>query len=238
MLIKEIPIEERPRERLIKYGSNNLSNEELLAIILKTGTKGVSCKELSLQVLKKITNLSNLKNIDIHTFDNIKGLGTVKKIELMAILELGKRIYLENNALKKEKYNNPEYIYLSCKHLFVGVKQECFYCLYLDTKKNLIERKLLFMGTLNKSIVHPREIFKEAYMLSASSIICMHNHPSGDCFPSPEDIYLTKSLMEIGKLQQIPVVDHIIFGSDKYYSFYDNESFMRGILWKNILNIY
>lgn len=83
------------------------------------------------------------------------------------------------------------------------------------------------MGTLNKSIVHPREIFKEAYALSASSIICMHNHPSGDITPSPEDIYLTKSLMEIGKLQQIPILDHIIFGNDTYYSFFDNNSFMR-----------
>ncbi len=222
MLIKEIPTEERPRERLLKYGSNNLSNEELLAIILKTGTKGVSCKELSLQVLKKITNLSNLKNIDIHTFDNIKGLGTVKKIELMAILELGRRIYLENNTLKKEKYNNPEYIYLSCKHLFVGVKQECFYCLYLDTKKNLIERKLLFMGTIDRSLIHPREVFKNAYLCSASSFICIHNHPSGDPKPSRADIEITKTLIKIGRIQGIELVDHIIMTDNNFYSFFEN----------------
>lgn len=222
MLIKEMPIAERPRERLLKYGSSSLSNEELLAIILKTGTKGVSCKELSLQVLKKITDLSNLKNIDIHTFDNIKGLGTVKKIELMAILELGRRIYLENNTLKKEKYNNPEYIYLSCKHLFVGVKQECFYCLYLDTKKNLIERKLLFMGTIDRSLIHPREVFKNAYLCSASSFICIHNHPSGDTKPSRADIEITKTLIKIGRIQGIELVDHIIMTDNNFYSFFEN----------------
>ena len=177
---------------------------------------------MSLQVLKKITNLSNLKNIDIHTFDNIKGLGIVKKIELMAILELGRRIYLENNTLKKEKYNNPEYIYLSCKHLFVSVKQECFYCLYLDTKKNLIERKLLFMGTIDRSLIHPREVFKNAYLCSASSFICIHNHPSGDPKPSRADIEITKTLIKIGRIQGIELVDHIIMTDNNFYSFFEN----------------
>ena len=97
--------------------------------------------------------------------------------------------------------------------------QEHFYCLYLNTKKELIERKLLFIGTLNRSLVHPREIFKEAYRLSASSIICMHNHPSGDVYPSKEDIMLTDSLIKIGTLNGIPVLDHIIVSNDNYYSF-------------------
>ena len=101
MLIKEIPVEERPRERLLKLGSSSLSNEELLAIILKNGTKGVSAKELALEILKIIKSINNLKDINIYTFDNIKGLGLVKKIELLAILELGKRIYLESNLIKK-----------------------------------------------------------------------------------------------------------------------------------------
>ena len=98
------------------------------------------------------------------------------------------------------------------------------YCLYLNEKKELIEWKLLFMGTVNKSLVHPREIFKEAYLLSASSIICMHNHPSGNPNPSTDDIVLTSSLLEIGKIQKIPIVDHIIFGSNSYYSFYENNN--------------
>ena len=222
MLIKEMPVTERPRERLLKYGSNALGSDELLAIILKNGTKGISSKELALQVLKKIKNFKNLQELNIHIFDNIKGLGTVKKIELIAVLELGKRIYLENIIEEKEKYNNPKIIYENSKHLFIGLKQEYFYCLYLDTKKNLIERKLLFMGTIDRSLIHPREVFKNAYLCSATSFICLHNHPSGDVMPSKADIEITKSLIKIGRLQGIDLIDHIIMSENNYFSFYEN----------------
>ena len=107
------------------------------------------------------------------------------------------------------------------KDKFDNNKQEYFYALYLDNKKNLIDKKLLFIGTLNKSIVHPREIFKYAYLLSASSIICVHNHPSGDTEPSNEDIAITNALCEIGKMQDIKIIDHIIIGTD-YFSFFEN----------------
>ena len=223
MKIKELPVEERPRERLKKIGAENVSNEELLAILLKCGTKDKSVKEIACEVLTRIQNIHNLENINYHTFDDIKGLGNVKKIEIMAAIELGKRIFLSKGDESKIIYNNPEIIYLNNKYLFQSKKQEYFYCLYLDSKNKLIERKLLFMGTINKSIVHPREIFKEAYLTSASNIICMHNHPSGDLTPSREDIYLTKSLIEIGKLQGIGIVDHLIIGDNGYYSFYDNQ---------------
>lgn len=230
LLIKDIPKDERPRERLIKYGKESLSNTELLSIILKTGLKGTSVTEVSTNLLNIVKKFENLKDVNIEVLKSIKGIGPAKSVEILASIELGRRLYLMKEKDSSMVFNNSKTIYELNKYLFNSKNQEYFYCLYLNSKKELIERKLLFMGTLNKSIVHPREIFKEAYMLSASSIICMHNHPSGDCSPSPEDIYLTKSLMEIGKLQQIPVIDHIIFGSDKYYSFYDNESFMRGIL--------
>ena len=220
--IKDIPKEERPRERLLKVGKENLSNEELLSIIIKTGTYGISVKEIASNVLKEIQNINNLENITVNSFSNIKGLGKVKTIEIMAAIELGKRIFLEKEQNDNTKYNNPEVIYLNNKYLFKGKKQEYFYCLYLDNKNKLIERKLLFMGTINRSVVHPREIFKEAYLSSCSSIVCMHNHPSGDINPSMEDIYLTKSLVKIGKIQGINVVDHVIFGDNNYYSFYDN----------------
>ena len=223
MKIKELPVEERPRERLKKIVAENVSNEELLAILLKCGTKDKSVKEIACEVLTRIQNIHNLENINYHTFDDIKGLGNVKKIEIMAAIELGKRIFLSKGDESKIIYNNPEIIYLNNKYLFQSKKQEYFYCLYLDSKNKLIERKLLFMGTINKSIVHPREIFKEAYLTSASNIICMHNHPSGDLTPSREDIYLTKSLIEIGKLQGIGIVDHLIIGDNGYYSFYDNQ---------------
>ena len=219
MKIKDLPVLERPREKLINNGVENLTDEELLAIILKTGTKNKSVKELASEVLGKINTINNLSEININTFKDVSGLGIVKTIELMASIELGKRIFLkhENNRIN---YNNPDDIYLENLYLFKNKKQEYFYCLYLDSKNNLIERKLLFMGTINHSVVHPREIFKEAYLTSASKIICMHNHPSGDITPSMEDIRLTKSLIEIGKLQGISITDHLIIGDDAYYSFY------------------
>ncbi len=223
MKIKDLPIEERPRERVKRIGIQNISNEELLAIIIKTGTKDKSVKEIACEVLKKIKSVNNLSNITINTFSDIKGLGDVKTIEIMASIELGKRIFLEKNNEIDITYNSPNIIYENNKYLFQGKKQEYFYCLYLDNKNKLIERKLLFMGTINRSIVHPREIFKEAYLTSESKIICMHNHPSGDIRPSMEDDYLTKSLIKIGKIQGINITDHIIIGDDSYYSYYDNQ---------------
>ena len=221
MKIKDLPVSDRPRERLINVGASNLSNEELIAILLKTGTRNKSVKELASEVLSIINSLNSLEDITINTFSDINGLGMVKTIELMATIELGKRIFLKKENAKKINYNNPKTIYLENLYLFKGKKQEYFYCLYLDNKNNLIERKLLFMGTINRSIVHPREIFKEAYLTSASKIICIHNHPSGDTTPSIEDIRLTKSLIEIGKLQGIAITDHLIISDNNYYSFYN-----------------
>ena len=219
MKIKEIPVLERPRERLINYGKENISNEELLAILIKTGSKNNSVKEIANSILKKINSINNLESININTFKDIKGLGKVKTVELMAAIELGRRIFMEKERNNLFFYDNPEEIYQDNLYLFKRKKQEYFYCLYLDNKNKLIERKLLFMGTVNRSIVHPREIFKEAYLTSASKIICLHNHPSSDVNPSMEDVRLTKSLIEIGKLQGIEIVDHIIVGDDNFYSF-------------------
>ena len=218
-LIKDIPISERPRERFIKYGPKSLSDIELLAIILKTGTKELSSKDVATSLLKEIGNIKKLSNMTISNLTKLKGIGITKAIELLTTIELGKRIFLKEDYGNKEVINNPKKIYKSFKYLFQGVKQEHFYCLYFNNKCELIERKLLFMGTVNKSIVHPREIFKEAYLLSASSIICIHNHPSGDIRPSNEDVLFTKQLIEIGKIQDIKIVDHIIIGEKNYYSF-------------------
>ncbi len=221
MMIREIPIAERPREKLIKYGRENLSDSELLAIILKTGTKNCNVNDLALKVIKELNGIENLKDISLNKLLKIKGIGLAKATELLVLSELAKRIN-KKNVKDKTIYNNPRIIYEHNKDIFEGLRQEYFYCLYLDSKKELIERKLLFMGTLNKSVVHPREIFKEAYRVSASSIICLHNHPSGDVAPSLEDIELTKSLIKIGKINGIPVVDHLIVADDGYYSFYEN----------------
>lgn len=220
VLIKDIPISERPRERLIEYGVDSLSNEELLSIILKTGTKNNSVKKLSINILQKYNNITNLKDININDIMKINGIGKVKAIELIASIELGKRVY--TNAYKEKiKISNSYDIYTYFKTKLKDKKQEYFYVLYLDNKNKIIENKLLYVGTINKSVVHPREIFKNAYLNSASYIVCIHNHPSGDPHPSKEDILLTKNLKEIGKLNNIPILDHIIIGDVSYYSFFE-----------------
>ena len=225
--VKDIPKDERPRERFLNVGVNNLSNQELLAIILKTGTKNNNVKEVALDLLNSYS-LEDLKNITVNNLTKIKGIGTVKAIELLSSIELGKRIFLNQKKIKLKKLNNAYEIWQDSRYLFSGVKQEYFYCLYFNNKQELIERKLLFMGTINKSITHPREIFKEAYRLSASSIICMHNHPSGDITPSKADILFTENIVKTGYIQGIPIIDHIIVSEESYYSFYDH---------KNILNL-
>lgn len=219
-LIKDIPKSERPRERLKKYGKENISNEELLSIILNTGTKNKSVKDISNLILSKINDITDLKDITLNSLKQIDGIGEVKAIKILASIELGKRVYMDKN-LVNIKMDTPEKIYNYMKNEVEGKNQEYFYAIYLDSKKNLIDKKLLFIGTLNKSIVHPREIFKYAYLLSASSIICVHNHPSGDTIPSKEDLNLTKALVEIGKIQGINIIDHIIIGKN-YYSLYQN----------------
>lgn len=222
--IKDFPLEERPREKVKQYGINNVTNKELLSIILKTGTKNINVEDLDLSILRKY-KLHELKDVTINELTKIKGIGEVKAIELLAAIELGKRINYKTEE-KKKKLNNPEVIFQEMRYLFIDKKQELFYCLYLNEKQELIERKLLFMGTVNKSITHPREVFKEAYRLSASSIICMHNHPSNDLRPSKSDLEFTTSLVEIGKLQGIPVVDHIIVGDSSFYSFYEHNNIL------------
>ena len=220
--IKELPINERPRERLLNVGVNNLSDKELISIILKNGTKGRNVTELALDILNNYS-LLDLKNITINDLLKIKGIGKTKAIELIASIELGKRIFLKESK-KLIKLDNAKSIWEDSKYLFTGLKQEHFYCYYFNNKQELIMRKLMFIGTINNASVHTREIFKEAYLLSASTIICLHNHPSNDTTPSKEDINFTDKLMRTGYIQGIPVVDHIIVGEDSFYSFYEHNN--------------
>ena len=219
---KNIPESDKPRERLYQYGSENLSDEELISIILKTGTKGMSVKEVSLKLLESVGDIKRLKDIGINTLMGINGIGRVKAIEIKAAIELGRRIYIENNKLGGVILNNSLKIYEYFKDLVGNKKQEYFYAVYVDTKGRYIDKKCLFVGTINNSIVHPREIFKEAYLLSANGIICIHNHPSGDPTPSKEDIMITRKIKEIGMIHGIRLVDHLIVGANSYYSFYED----------------
>lgn len=222
MKIKDIPNSERPRERLIEYGCTSLSNEELLSIILRCGTKDKSVKDLSFELLNEFKSITNLKNVTINKLTSIKGIGITKATIILAVVELGRRVFFQENNKNTLGYTNPSVIYQNTKYLFNDKKQEHFYCFYFDNKQHLIGKELLFVGTVNKSLVHPREVFKYAYLYSATSIICIHNHPSGDVNPSLEDIELTNALIKIGLIQKIPLLDHIIVGNNNYYSFSDN----------------
>lgn len=217
MMIRDIQADERPRERLMNNGAPSLSNQELIAILLRTGTKSESVVTLANRVLVKFDGLLFLKDASLEELTSIKGIGTAKAVQLMAAIELGRRI---GNLSYDERYiiRSPEdaanYVMNDMRFL----AQEHFVCIYLNTKNQVLHRQTIFIGSLNASIVHPREVFKEAFRRSAASIICFHNHPSGDPTPSREDIVVTKRLVECGKMIGIEILDHIIIGDKKYVS--------------------
>lgn len=217
VLIKNLPDNDRPRERLMNVGVKNISNEDLISIILKTGTKNKSVKELSNIVLSTYKGINNMRNIEVNTITKINGIGKVKALELIAAIELGRRVYYEKQVVNRRITNSND-IYEFFYNMLSNLKQEHFYALYLDNKKNIIDKRLLYIGTINGSIAHPREIFKNAYLMSASFIVCVHNHPSGDPNPSKEDINITLRLKECGKIMGIELLDHIIIGNNKYVS--------------------
>lgn len=220
--IKDIPTSDRPIERLIQKGSDSLSNEELLAILLRTGTKGKSSKELASNILSSIKNIQELKNLNFKQLTHIDGIGPSKAAILLSTIELSKRMNQTVHTIIKKKGNNPAFIFEYYRSILQDKTQEYFYAIYLDQAKTIIQDKLLFIGTINYSLVHPRDIFKEAYLLSASSIIIVHNHPTGNVLPSQNDIDTTNNLVKIGSLLGIKVLDHIIIGRHHYYSFFEN----------------
>lgn len=220
--IKDIPKCERPRERLISSGVENLNNEELLSILLKTGSKNLSAKDLANNLLKIVGSVNKLNDINYQSLRQIKGIGEAKACSILTAIELGKRIRQAHNSLNEIQITNAKIVFEYFDNLFCDKKQEYFYCIYLDNRKRVLESKLLFIGTINQSLVHPREVFKEALLLSASSIICVHNHPSGNIVPSIDDLELTKRLVNIGILMGIKIIDHIIIGNSEYYSFMEN----------------
>jgi len=215
--LKDVPKEERPRERLLKYGAENISNQELLAILLVSGTRDETVLQLAKRVLMHFEGINLLRDATIEELTAIRGIGMAKGVQLLAAIELGKRM---SNFKQEDKYfiRSPEdganYVMEDMRTL----KQEHFVVLFLSTKNQVIHRKTIFIGSLNSSIVHPREVFREAVRRSAASIICIHNHPSRDPTPSKEDIHVTKRLVESGKMMGIEVLDHIIIGNRKYVS--------------------
>ena len=218
MKIKDIPVSERPREKLINMGSSSLSSSELLAIILEGGVVNKNANELAFTLLNSVESLKNFVNISYLELTKIKGIGPARACKLLAAIELGKRIYL-TPLDNKIRLDSPKLLYNYLKSFTYLEKQECFYAVYLDSMKRLISSKLLFKGTMMRSSVHPREIFKEAYKVNASYIVCAHNHPSGSLLPSPKDIEFTNYLVRLGIIHGVFIYDHLIITDNDYYSF-------------------
>ncbi|RDV22122.1 JAB domain-containing protein [Parageobacillus toebii] len=216
-MIRDVPKDARPRERLLSSGPESLADHELLAILLRTGTKEESVLQLAHRLLKHFEGLRLLKDATIEEITSIKGIGTTKAVQILAAIELGRRIsrlsYNERYVIRSPE-DGAKYVMEDMRFL----SQEHFVAIYLNTKNQVIHRKTIFIGSLNASIVHPREVFKEAIKRSAASIICVHNHPSGDPTPSREDIDVTKRLAERGRIIGIELLDHLIIGDQKFVS--------------------
>lgn len=216
-LLRNVPHEERPRERMIQYGAEALSHTELLAILLRTGTKRESAVHLAGKILKECGNLRNLLDMSMSELTAIEGIGPAKAVQLRAGIELGRRIVRSGNGevvTVRKPQDAANYVMEELRYL----KKEHFICLFLNTKNHIIARETLSIGTLNASLVHPREVFRAAVKAGSASIICVHNHPSGDPMPSPEDIALTKRLVEAGELMGIEVLDHLVIGDGRFIS--------------------
>lgn len=216
--ISNIPKDERPREKLLKFGPEVLSNNELLAIILRCGTRGENIVSLSDRILSEVNGLDGLINVSFTDIMQIKGIKEGKASQILALSELFKRFNTLKATSNIKKITKPEDVASMLINEMRNLKQEILKLLVLDTKNKIIKIKDIFRGTLNSSIVHPREIYSEAIKSGGASIIICHNHPSGDPSPSDEDINITLRIKECGNIIGINLLDHIIVGDKKYIS--------------------
>ncbi len=211
MNIRQLPQQERPREKLLKQGANTLNNAELLAIFLRTGVQGKSAIMLAQEMLTTFGSLKQLLTSSLKEFSQIKGLGDAKFCQLQAALELCRR-YLEEKCQNYPHIANKETAYQYLKLQLSHYQQEVFACLFLNNKNCLIQFEILFYGTINHSNVHPREVVKKALSYNAKSVILSHNHPSGDDTMSDADHEVTRVLQEALAVVDIQVLDHIVVG--------------------------
>jgi DNA repair protein RadC len=216
MRIKDISKENRPMERFQKAGASALSDAELLAIILKTGNREENVVDMSNRLISKY-GISKLSDLSLKELQEIKGIGLVKSMQIKSLFEFNKRFKLSQNYEKPIKSAKDIFNYASHRLQFNDKEQ--FMVLHLNSKNKIIKDEIVSIGTLNSSLIHPREIFKSAIKESANSVVLVHNHPSGDPTPSEEDEKITKKLMEAGKLLGIEVLDHVIVGKDSFFSF-------------------
>jgi DNA repair protein RadC len=223
--IKELPEGERPRERLLNNGVQALSNAELLAIILRTGTKKENVVDLAKHLLVD-RDLKSMSQLSAGDLIKMFGIGEAKACQIIAAFELGRRVASNGNG-EKPAMKNPQAVAEYFMPKLQILKQETFYCAYLNTKNRMIREQLISVGGLNASIVEPRDVFRGAMSEGAASIILVHNHPSGDPAPSRDDIEVTRKLMSAGDVVGIKVLDHVVIGEGKWVSLKE-----EGGIWK------
>jgi DNA repair protein RadC len=220
VLIKDIPLNERPREKFKKHGASRLGDAELLAIILQTGTKGESVVTMCNRLIAKY-GLDYLATASFEELQEIRGIGPAKAMQIMVLFEFSKRCNISKRVEIKIKSAKDVFEY--AKQVLQNEDKEHFMVLHLNSKHIILKHNIISIGILNSAPVHPREVFKSAIKDSVNSIILVHNHPSGDPEPSLEDIKITKKLVDAGTLLEISVLDHVIVGNGTYYSFKDND---------------
>jgi len=217
--IHDLPVEERPRERLAKFGEQALSVQELLQIILGRGIAGESVTVTAQKLLSKFGSLQKLAEASLEEMSEIKGIGPAKAAQIKAAFEIGRRLSTQILPYKNKELTDPKKVYELVKSKLKDYHKEHFYIISLNSRNYSVAE--VSVGSLNSSIVHPREVFAEAIKNKAASVIFAHNHPSDDPEPSEDDLVITKRLVEAGKILGIEVNDHIIVAKSSFFSFKD-----------------
>ena len=216
--IHDLPVSERPRERLQKFGVEKMSVQELLALILGRGIAGESVTVTAQRLLSQFGNIKGIGSATLEELTQVKGIGLAKASQIKAAFELAKRVDSAQELDNKPVIKTPDEVFSLVKSDLKDKKKEHFLAILLDTRSQLIKTAEISIGSLDSTIVHPREVFKEALSASAASVIFVHNHPSGDPHPSEDDIKLTKRLAAAGEVMGIEVLDHVIIGGSKFLS--------------------
>ena len=219
IMVRDLPPEERPREKLLAYGPSGLSNAELLAILLRSGTRKKSVLRIAEEILARIKEqgLMGMVHISVAELAKIDGVGKVKAATLQAAIELARRLAVQQSA-KIQMITGPEDVARYAMPHYRFEQKEHFAVLLLNTKNHVISMPEVSVGSLSASVVHPREVFRAAIDHAAAAMILLHNHPSGDPTPSREDIAVTERLVKAGKIMDIPVLDHVVLGRDRFIS--------------------
>lgn len=212
--IRDLPEEEKPREKLRRYGPTSLKNDELMAVILGRGTRKEGILEISKRIISQYGDQAVLSQGDVVTLEKVLNLSPVQACQVVAVFELGKRLFGRTTEVF---LRSPEEVFEYAKDM-VRLKKEHLRGLYLDTRNKLVRDEIIAIGTLNASLAHPREIFHPAIESHAAAILLVHNHPSGDPLPSRDDIKLTRQVLEAGKIVDIALLDHVIIGARDYWS--------------------